>query len=268
MNAYIDDFIFKAKNNNFKVAFITSGGTSVPLERRTVRAIENFSTGRRGALSAEQFLKHNYMVIFLYRDTSLQPFFCHFTLQQLFDKGTNTPEFIKYQQLYNKYKDSLFMIPFNTIDSYLNLYQDISKRLSKLEKNSIIFLAAAVSDFYIPNENMAENKIQSKEGNLTLELYKVKKEIYKIKTEWNKLSFLITFKLETDKAILFDKAKLALQANLADMVIANLLPTRYDEVYLLDKLNNIKTVTKGDNECIEIRMIQEVIQYHNQYINQ
>lgn len=35
------------------VVLVTSGGTSVPLEKNTVRSIENFSTGSRGAKSAE-----------------------------------------------------------------------------------------------------------------------------------------------------------------------------------------------------------------------
>ena len=36
---------------------ITSGGTSVPLERQCVRFIDNFSAGTRGALSTERFLE-------------------------------------------------------------------------------------------------------------------------------------------------------------------------------------------------------------------
>lgn len=35
------------------MVLVTSGGTSVPLEKNTVRSIENFSTGKRGAASAE-----------------------------------------------------------------------------------------------------------------------------------------------------------------------------------------------------------------------
>ena len=57
-----------------KVVFITSGGTSVPLEKNTVRSVENFSTGQRGAYTAEYFLKENVPVIFFYRLTSLRPF--------------------------------------------------------------------------------------------------------------------------------------------------------------------------------------------------
>jgi hypothetical protein len=39
------------------IAVVTSGGTTVPLERRCVRFIDNFSSGQRGALSTEQFLQ-------------------------------------------------------------------------------------------------------------------------------------------------------------------------------------------------------------------
>lgn len=35
------------------VVCVTAGGTAVPLEANTVRTIDNFSTGRRGAISAE-----------------------------------------------------------------------------------------------------------------------------------------------------------------------------------------------------------------------
>lgn len=42
------------------VVCVTSGGTTVPLERNCVRFIDNFSAGTRGALSTEQFLKVNH----------------------------------------------------------------------------------------------------------------------------------------------------------------------------------------------------------------
>ncbi|GBG71584.1 hypothetical protein CBR_g9000 [Chara braunii] len=56
------------------IVCITSGGTTVPLEKRCVRFIDNFSSGSRGATSAEQFLANGYAVIFLNRRGSLQPF--------------------------------------------------------------------------------------------------------------------------------------------------------------------------------------------------
>ncbi len=41
------------KDSGEPVVLVTSGGTAVPLERQTVRFLDNFSTGSRGALSAE-----------------------------------------------------------------------------------------------------------------------------------------------------------------------------------------------------------------------
>jgi phosphopantothenate-cysteine ligase len=35
------------------IVLVTSGGTTVPLEKNTVRFIDNFSTGDRGSTSAE-----------------------------------------------------------------------------------------------------------------------------------------------------------------------------------------------------------------------
>lgn len=56
------------------LVLITSGGTTVPLERHTVRFIDNFSLGSRGALSAEWFLRSGYAVLFLHRQHSFLPF--------------------------------------------------------------------------------------------------------------------------------------------------------------------------------------------------
>uniref|UniRef100_A0A3Q7J7L9 DNA/pantothenate metabolism flavoprotein C-terminal domain-containing protein n=1 Tax=Solanum lycopersicum TaxID=4081 RepID=A0A3Q7J7L9_SOLLC len=57
-----------------RVVCITSGGTTVPLEKQCVRYIDNFSYGHRGAASTEYFLTADYSVVFLYRRGSCQPF--------------------------------------------------------------------------------------------------------------------------------------------------------------------------------------------------
>lgn len=64
-----------------RVVCITSGGTTVPLEKQCVRFIDNFSRGTRGALSCQEFLKHGYHVIFLSRHGSAQPFTSEFQEQ-------------------------------------------------------------------------------------------------------------------------------------------------------------------------------------------
>ncbi len=45
--------------NGTNVVLVTSGGTAVPLESRVVRFIDNFSSGKRGASSAEYILSTN-----------------------------------------------------------------------------------------------------------------------------------------------------------------------------------------------------------------
>ncbi len=59
---------------NAKIACVTSGGTAVPLEKDSVRFIENFSKGTRGARSCEQFLDAGYVVIMIVRDNAEKPF--------------------------------------------------------------------------------------------------------------------------------------------------------------------------------------------------
>lgn len=52
-SAALAAFVARATNEGRRIAIVTSGGTTVPLERRTVRFIDNFSTGTRGACLAE-----------------------------------------------------------------------------------------------------------------------------------------------------------------------------------------------------------------------
>lgn len=59
------------------VAVVSSGGTTVPLEQNTVRFLDNFSTGSRGAASAEYLLDLGYAVIYLHRPGSIAPFARH-----------------------------------------------------------------------------------------------------------------------------------------------------------------------------------------------
>jgi phosphopantothenate---cysteine ligase (ATP) len=44
---------FVEEKKGQEIVLVTSGGTAVPLEKQTVRFLDNFSTGNRGALSSE-----------------------------------------------------------------------------------------------------------------------------------------------------------------------------------------------------------------------
>lgn len=84
--ALVHAFVNTHVANGRRVVLITSGGTTVPLERNTVRFIDNISGGTRGAVSAEMFLSAGYAVLFLARRGSLQPFLRHLQHGDLLDQ--------------------------------------------------------------------------------------------------------------------------------------------------------------------------------------
>ncbi|PIO69226.1 DNA / pantothenate metabolism flavoprotein [Teladorsagia circumcincta] len=146
------------------IAFITSGGTKVNLEKNCVRFIDNFSMGTRGAASAD-------------------------------------------------------------------------RQLAPLKARALLYLAAAVSDFYIEEEQIPTHKIQSGDGGLNLRLSLAPKAIDKIVNKLVPKAFIISFKLETDESILTSKARGALEKYKHQLVIGNILQTRKVHVVLVDAHN-------------------------------
>jgi phosphopantothenate-cysteine ligase len=55
----------------------------------------------------------------------------------------------------------LLMIPFVTITDYLHELRAIARLMRPLGTSGLLYLAAAVSDFFVPPDRMAEHKIQS-----------------------------------------------------------------------------------------------------------
>jgi phosphopantothenate-cysteine ligase len=97
----------------------------------------------------------------------------------------------------------------------------------------VFYLAAAVSDFYVPWVSLPEHKLQSQNGALTLEMAPVPKCIDLIQAKWAPGAFVVSFKLETNKELLEPKAESALLKHNAHCVVANLLETRKDECVTL-----------------------------------
>jgi len=70
----------------------------------------------------------------------------------------------------------------------------------------MLYLPAAVSDFYIPKEKLAKHKIQSRdfsEGKpaFSVQLFNVPKTLLEMR-QLNEDMFIVMFKLETDKSII------------------------------------------------------------------
>ncbi|PHT50605.1 Phosphopantothenate--cysteine ligase 2 [Capsicum baccatum] len=265
-----------------RVVCITSGGTTVPLEKQCVRYIDNFASGHRGAASTEYFLKVGYSVVFLYRRGSCQPFCSNLPedpLLECFSVADDSSievdalhaETVKRAITENRAavaEGILLKLPFTTIFEYLQILQLISVSLRDFGPSAIFFLAAAVSDFYVPWESMALHKIQSASGPLDMRLAQVPKMLSVLRNEWAPMAFHISFKLETDRHILLAKADMALKKYKMHMVIANELLTRKEQVIVVteqEKVTVCRDSTRAGAE-VECPLVELVVDRHSAYI--
>ena len=213
----LQDFIKVQQTNGRCVAVVSSGGTSVPLEGNTVRFIDNFSTGSRGAASVEAFLALEYAVIFLYRPGTIFPYKRHFQVQKdlLFldsckvskeneisfelSKSKDQRRLVSALADYREKRHLLHTIPFTTVDEYLNNLQEIACEIQKIGPQAVFYLAAAVSDFDIPESERPDHKIQSSDGKngMNLQLKPVLKQLGTLRNTWSPDAFCVSFKVRT-----------------------------------------------------------------------
>ncbi|XP_020789781.1 phosphopantothenate--cysteine ligase [Boleophthalmus pectinirostris] len=271
-----------------RVVVITSGGTKVPLESRTVRFLDNFSSGRRGASSAEYFIEAGYAVIFLHRHRSLYPYTRMFSTINMLDalqlKGGQggevvvsqvvLPNIAKVLKRYQEVKESRLLLPieFSALSEYLHLLKAAAQALSSIGSKAMFYLAAAVSDFYIPASEMPEHKIQSSNGPLQLSLNMVPKILSPLVKDWAPQAFVISFKLETDASILLDKAKRALDTYRHQAVVANVLDSRRGYVVVVTRDTQVELLLSDEdvknNIEIEERIVSNLTLAHKRFIDQ
>ncbi|KAJ3794407.1 DFP-domain-containing protein [Lentinula aff. detonsa] len=275
--AGVKEFVRRQKEERRTVVLVTSGGTTVPLELNVVRFLDNFSAGTRGATSAEYFLKAGYAVIFMHRQFSLQPFSRHYShstnpfLDFLeIERGTDqlspvasdsspessqicvTPSKRKHLlEILTAYKavyaaGTLHTLTFVTVNDYLWLLRAVSQELSVLRRKAMYYLAAAVSDFFLPRQKMSEHKIQSGKGSLHIEMDQVPKILKPMVDDWTgKDGFIVSFKLETDPALLVPKAQTSLQRYGHQVVIGNDLNRRKFEVVFISRKEALSFAPEG-----------------------
>lgn len=232
-----------------------------------VRFVDNFSAGTRGATSAEYFLDAGYAVIFLHRQHSLLPYSRHYShstncfldFVHQDNQGSVTVN-AEYQEemarVWRKYDharrtNQLLLLPFVTVNDYLWELRELAFLMRPLGSSALFYLAAAVSDFFVPSDQMVEHKIQSTEdfnqqdGNtneenmpaariegkrLVIGLEPVPKFLKTLVDAWLPEGMIVSFKLETDPQLLVKKAEYALKRYSHHLVIGNLLATRKWEV--------------------------------------
>ena len=248
------------------VVLVTSGGTTVPLEHQTVRFVDNFSAGTRGATSAEYFLEAGYAVIFLHRQYSLLPYSQHYShstncfLDYMIegpggDVEVNSEYQVKMLGVLRKYNaarksNRLLLLSFTTINEYLWGLRETATTMRPLGARALFYLAAAVSDFFLPANRISEHKIQSAGGGepeangtsepdehkdmqgrkLVIDLDPVPKFLKSLVDGWAPEGMIVSFKLETDPSLLVSKAQQALKKYSHHLVIGNLLSRRKWEV--------------------------------------
>lgn len=277
-----------------RVVLITSGGTKVPLESRTVRFLDNFSSGRRGASSAEYFLDSGYAVIFMHRHRSLYPYTRLYSGVNLLDSlqiesgqeggaGSDSgqvtvnqqalPNIAKVLKRYQAVKEAGLLLPieFNTLSEYLHLLKAAAQALSTIGSQAMFYLAAAVSDFYIPASEMPEHKIQSSNGPLQISMKMVPKMLSPLVKDWAPQAFVTSFKLETDPSILLDRARRALDIYRHQAVVANVLDTRRGYVVVVTRDTQAELVLSDEDVSkeveIEDRIVSNLTKAHSQFIN-
>lgn len=274
------------KESDQKIVLITSGGTIAPLEHNTVRFVDNFSAGSRGSSSAEYFLANGYAVIFMFRTKSLEPFTRHFSGQQFLDmldinengagncsisvRPDSVDVLLPILQRYKQAQETnrLLYINFTSVSDYLWLLRAACECLAPFEKRALLYLAAAVSDFYVPAQEMPQHKIQST-GAPKISLELVPKILKPLVTSWVSQAFVVSFKLETDDSLLIAKSREALVKYNHKLVIANVLQTRRHRVVMVSPSTSHEiSLTKEQAHSgleIEEPIVDEVSKRHDEY---
>lgn len=134
------------------------------------------------------FLENGYAVIFMYRSKTLQPFTRHLSPRSLLEslhitddnqvqvssernpgagrrqvnallyfavQGQEKDRLIRLVRQRRRFDEFLHEITFTSLSEYLYILQELTCNvLSQLGSRAMLYLAAAVSDFYIPREEM------------------------------------------------------------------------------------------------------------------
>lgn len=295
-------FLKQQQEHGKGVVLVTSGGTTVPLELNVVRFLDNFSAGTRGATSAEYFLKAGYAVIFMHRQFSLQPFSRHYShstnpfldlleIDEPPEGSASSPSITVTSskrdhllEVLKTYKSvqkagTMLTLTFVTVNDYLWLLRAVSQELSVLGKDAMYYLAAAVSDFFLPRQKMSVHKIQSGKGSLHIEMDQVPKILKPMVAEWTRQGFVVSFKLETDDGLLIPKAQTALERYGHSVVIANELHRRKFEVAFVYRTHNTDPsaprfaeswiridLEKNPEKEIEEDIVEELVKRHKQWL--
>lgn len=161
------------------------------------------------------------------------------------------------------------LVEFFSVSDYLHLLLNLSFLLGPFHQSVLLYLSAAVSDFYLPDDQVSEHKIQSGRNDLILTLKPVPKMLKILKASLCPEAFIVSFKLETDENLVIKKAQESLDKSGHDLVVSNCLATRKEKVLLVDK-EIVETIElKDKTRFIEELLVSKIVQRHlNHYKNE
>ncbi|KAG5457968.1 MAG: DNA/pantothenate metabolism flavoprotein, partial [Olpidium bornovanus] len=169
----------EAELARFVERHLASGRRIALVTNQTVRFIDNFSGGTRGATSAE------------YPTPSCAP------TGAWEGRGAGVGGWrsaIAITSLALS-EGTLLFVTFVTVNEYLFTLRSAAKLISRVGNRALFYLAAAVSDFYIPAQKMVEHKIQSGSGGLNLQMEPVPKILTPLVNQWASRGFIVSFKV-------------------------------------------------------------------------
>jgi len=271
------------------VVLVTSGGTKVPLEKNAVRFIDNFSTGTRGSRLVEELVNLGATVVMLHRSGSKRPFLVSADRALMHPEGRLEGTALRLEAAEARAiaarrdavsEGRLVEVEFESLSEYMWGMRACCQALASAGPTATAVLAAAVSDFYVKEEDLPEHKIQSRDSDgLDLRLSGVPKMLGALKlpaerasaaagialddAPWCPRALVVSFKLETDPELLIPKARKSVGNYAVDAVIANLLEERYDECFLVsspDAAHAPERIHRGPDEVIERPMAKAILQ--------
>ncbi|KAI9823374.1 MAG: hypothetical protein M1826_007785 [Phylliscum demangeonii] len=212
-----------------RVVLLSSDGTTVRRERQTVRVIDNFSAGTRGATWAEYFLAAGPR-----RPLPAPP------LRRVQARyRVWLPAVVRRDRAAQR-QHRLCRLPFTTLWAL----RELATGMRPLGSRARCYRAAAVSDFFVPRHRLARHKIQCAAAAahddddshgpttsavglpapLVVNLDPVPKFLKRLVDGWAPDGWapdgiIVSFKLETDPRLLVAKARQALQRIISSSAI-------------------------------------------------
>ncbi len=219
---YIQVEIASSKSTKKGNIIITSGGTTEDIDN--VRHMKNISSGRTGAIIAENFIRNNYGITYLHSSDALKP------------KGAY-------------------------ISEEFHSFKDLDYKLKSLLRNNdydAIIHLAAVSDYtptkiFVNDNNYLlplKGKISSQHKKIKIEFIRNDKIVNNIKNySKNKRTALVSFKLtnDLDSAEISQKVNKIIKDSKSDIVVHNDLKARTNgvqkqfNIYCKGKIYRVET---------------------------